>query len=148
MKRVTIASLILALVAGVALAHSGVKNPAVMARMNLMSDTAAQAKIIGQMAKGETPFDAAKARAAAKAIADHAAKTPELFQDREDDPKSEARPAIWDDFADFTKKAEEMRKVALGAANSIQSAEDLEPAMQALGAGCKSCHTPYRAKRH
>ena len=127
-----------------AIAHEGVKNPAVMARMNGMTNIAAEVKVLGDMAKGLAPFDQAAARAAAASIARHAAETSKLFQPREDDPKSEALPVIWENFDDFTAKSLELETIALGLSTSIDSTDDLRPALQQLGANCSACHEIYR----
>ena len=60
------------------------------------------------------------------------------------DPKSEAKPEIWSNFSDFSGKAKELEKLALGLSTTIASADDLGPAMRDLGANCKACHGPYR----
>lgn len=133
----------LVLPATVVLAHEGVKNQAVKARMDLMGQIAAETKVIGEMAKGTTPFDAARARAAAAAIADHSTRVPALFEAPEDDPKSEALPAIWEDFADFTRLTEEMEQAARRA-TGLETADDLAAALADLGARCKDCHKLYR----
>ncbi|MGR3515150.1 MAG: c-type cytochrome [Paracoccaceae bacterium] len=127
-----------------ALAHEGVKNPAVMARMHGMKDIASDVKVLGDMAKGTTAFDQAAARVAATSIARHAGEAPGLFEAREDDPKSEALPAIWDNFADFTEKSLELEAIALGLSETIASPDDLRPALQQLGGTCKACHEVYR----
>ena len=127
-----------------ALAHSGVQNAAVKARMDGMSAIGENLKIIGLMAKGETAFDADAARSAAAEIARHASETPALFEAQEEDPKSEALPSFWENFDDFTTKANAMEKVALGLSTSIQAADDLGLAMDALGGTCKACHSQYR----
>lgn len=130
--------------AGAALAHSGVKNAAVKARMDAMSGIGAEMKVLGQMAKGVTPFDQNAARAAAAAIAEHAAQTPVLFEAEEDDPKSEAKAEIWANFDDFTQKSLELKNIALGLSMSIANEADLALAMKSLGANCQSCHKAYR----
>jgi cytochrome c556 len=127
-----------------ALAHQGVKNPAVKARMDGMSAIAENMKTLGQMAKGATAFDAGTARSAAAAIAEHAAATPSLFEANETDPKSEARSEIWSNFEDFAAKATELETIATGFSTSINGPADLNAAMGALGANCKSCHSVYR----
>lgn len=132
------------LFAGVAFAHSGVKNAAVKARMDAMSGIGAEMKVIGQMVKGVTQFDQNAARAAAAAIADHAAQTPALFEAKEDDPKSEAKAEIWANFDDFTQKSLELETIALGLSTSITNAGDLDLATKSLGANCKACHKVYR----
>ena len=148
MRRFHTLTLAAVLVAGIAAAHNGVQNAAVMARMNAMSGIGAGMKILGQMAKGETPFDIQIARTAASSIAGHAAKTPELFKPEETDPKSEALPSIWLNFSDFAAKAKELEVTANKLSESISSMDDLQPAMGALGASCKSCHSDYRQKRN
>ncbi len=126
------------------LAHEGVQNPAVMKRMHGMKEIQAHLKLIGDMAKGEAAFDAAAARSAAAGIAAEAAAAPALFEAPEDDPKSEAKPAIWEDFADFTAKSLELEDIASGLATSISAPDDLRPALQRLGENCKACHQLYR----
>ncbi|MEP3847488.1 MAG: cytochrome c [Paracoccaceae bacterium] len=126
------------------LAHSGVKNPAVQARMHAMSIIGEDVKTLGLMAKGEQAFDVDAAKAALREIAEHAGQAPDLFRANEDDPKSEAKPAIWENFEDFTTKAVALENVALELSTSLASVDDLGPAMAALGDTCKSCHSDYR----
>ena len=144
MRRNHIALGLALVTATTALAHQGVQNPAVLARMDGMRAIADNMKTLGQMAKGATDFDAARARAAAASIARHAAATPQLFETQETDPKSEARPAIWSDFADFAGKATELEAIAIGLSTSIDDPADVKAAMAVLRANCKSCHSVYR----
>ena len=144
MKRYNLTALAIVLSAGIAAAHTGVQNAAVKARMDAMSGIGAEMKILGLMSKGATAFDVDSARAAAAAIVAHAAATPGLFAAREDDPKSEAKPDIWENFDDFTAKAVELENLAMSLSTSIDQFDDLGPAMAALGATCKSCHAAYR----
>lgn len=125
-------------------AHTGVQNPAVMARMDGMKAIGDAMKTISAMAKGEVAFDAATARAAAAQVARHAAQTPDLFEAEETDPKSEALPAIWDNFADFTAKAQDTERAALTVAQNLDTAADLTPALTSIGVTCKACHSDYR----
>ena len=126
-----------------ALAHQGVQNPAVMARMNAMSAIADATKTLGDMAKGSVSFDAPRAQAAAQALAEKAADVPGLFEAREDDPKSEALPVIWETFEDFRQKTEEMEAAALALTN-VADLGGLRAGMGALGQSCKGCHQGYR----
>ncbi len=144
MKRTSLILVVALLTATTALAHQGVQNRAVLARMNGMSAIAENIKVLGDMAKRKAAFDVEAARVALQRMADHAGEAPALFEAREDDPKSEALPAIWDDFDDFTAKAMELEQIASDAAASLSSAEDLPPLLQKLGANCKSCHSIYR----
>lgn len=133
-----------ALFATSAMAHKGVKNPAVKARMDSMAAIAANTKILGQMAKGVAPFDAAAAQKAAAGIADGAAKTPALFEAQETDPMSEALPAIWTNFPDFAGKAAALEGTARAASMRIETPEDLRAALGGIGQACKACHADYR----
>ncbi len=144
MKRTGAVLIAALLVATATSAHQGVKNPAVLARMNGMSAIADNLKVIGDMAKGTASFDAGEARESLEQIAKHAAETPGLFEAREDDPKSEALPVIWDRFDDFRTKALELEMIAAEGAETVSAAEDLQPILQKLGANCKSCHSTYR----
>lgn len=144
MKQKTIALGLTLVTATAALAHQGVQNPAVKARMDVMSAIAENMKTLGQMAKGAVEFDAALAKSAAANIADHAAKAPGLFEANETDPKSEAKPEIWTNFEDFSAKANELAAMASGFSTSIDEPSDLNAAMRQLGANCKSCHSVYR----
>jgi len=147
MNRLNVVALAVALSTGAALAHSGVQNAAVKARMDAMSEIGAKMKTLGSMAKGATAFDLPVARAAVAAIADHASKTSELFRAEETDPKSEAKPSIWTNFDDFTVKAKKLETVAKELSQTLATADELGPAMGALGATCKSCHSAYREKK-
>lgn len=135
---------VVVVLATAALAHEGVKNPAVMARMDGMSKIADNMKVIGNMAKGTETFDAEVLQQALTSIATKASEVPVLFEANEDDPKSEARPAIWTNFDDFKLKAVELEMLATDLSSSIKTQEHLPPALQLLGENCKSCHGPYR----
>ncbi|MEP0941569.1 MAG: cytochrome c [Rhizobiaceae bacterium] len=134
----------LALGATAALAHTGVKNPAVMARMNGMSAISDNVEVLGTMAKGQVAFDAASAKTAARAIARHSAESVDLFAAQETDPKSEALPAIWENFDDFTAKAQDIEAFANEWSEKITTLEDVRAGMRLLGQSCKACHSLYR----
>ncbi|WP_146344798.1 c-type cytochrome [Phaeobacter marinintestinus] len=126
-------------------AHSGVKDPTVMARMQNMGTIGENMKVIGQMMKKEIPFDAVAAQVAAGNIAAAASLTVAKFEDPATDPKSEALPAIWEDFADFSTKASDLETVARTQAGTIGSYDDLRGAAGALAGACKACHSRYKA---
>jgi cytochrome c556 len=144
LKKTQIFLAITIMFAGSALAHKGVMNSSVKARMDAMSAIAEQMKTLGKMAKGVTPFDSATARLAAAEIAKHAGDTPKLFEPEEDDPKSEAKATIWDNFSDFTIKSNHLEDLAVELSATILTKKDLNSAMKSLGATCQSCHKLYR----
>lgn len=143
MKKTVIALAIIA-AGGAALAHGGVTNRDVMARMMVMSTIAEQVKVIGTMAKGQSSFDAEKANSALIEIAAQSAQITSMFETRADDPKSEALPVIWEKWDTFAARALASEQTAEKLAGTIQSADDLGPALSQLGATCKACHSEFR----
>ncbi len=131
--------------AGAALAHSGVTNPAVMARMEAMSTIAAEVKALTSMARGEVAFDAEAVAARMGVIAAKSGEVPALFEAPEMDPKSEASPAIWTSFPEFTQRSAAMVTAAEAGAGAADEFE-LEEALGALAQTCRSCHGTYKVE--
>jgi cytochrome c556 len=132
--------------ASLALAHGGVKDPIVMKRMMLMSSMAENTKILGQMLKSQTPFDAVQAMAALDALSDLAHKTPEAFKNPAQDPKSEAKSTLWDEFDTFTALSDDLIQATATAKTQLKSQTDLGPILATIGGQCKACHSKYREK--
>ena len=134
-------------IASAALAHSGVKDKDVMARMKLMSSMADNMKVIGMMLKQKIPFEREQAIDALKEISRLATETPDAFKKNATDPKSEAKSNIWTEFDKFTDISMKLAKDADSLAASFQSFENLKPALGQLSKSCKTCHTNYREKK-
>ena len=142
-KLVPLALVFATALAGVAAAHKGVTNAAVMARMNGMSTLQQLTKTLGQMASGKTAFDGLSARMAAREMALEAGRVEGLFKGKEFDPKSEAKPEIWEDFADFAARARALEVAAQGA-ESVQDLDALKAAFGTIRDACAGCHKLYR----
>ncbi|SFQ75747.1 c-type cytochrome [Donghicola eburneus] len=127
-----------------ALAHGGVKDKDVMARMEVMKAIGDQVKVIGTMAKGERAFDADAANAALAELAVHSAQIAPLFETPAQDPKSEALPIIWEQWDDFAALAMDTEQTASALAGTITTEVDLRPALGRIGGTCKACHSTYR----
>ena len=138
-------ALTLAFAATAALAHTGVKDPQVMARMNGMKTMGGELKTLGQMARGITTYDATKARAALAALKDETSQIPVLFEPEATDPKSESLPAIWTDPKEFAAHTSSVSQ-ALDAAD-ISSPDAIATSLRAIGAACSACHEDYRIKK-
>ncbi|MFY0617414.1 c-type cytochrome [Shimia sp.] len=128
-----------------AYAHNGVKDPDVMARMMSMEQIGAAFKTLVSMAKQEVPLHQAKARMARDTIVIQSGKVSALFMNGATDPKSEALPAIWDDWAAFTAKADKLTQSAQALDFTDRAA--LADTLGAVGSACRACHKPYRAKK-
>ena len=144
MKVIKLLTLIFLVISSVAFAHSGVKDQNVKERMMVMKAMADNTKVIGQMLKRKTQFDANEAKSALERLSSLSLKTPKVFTVKATDPKSEAKPAIWDEFDEFTKLSLELAETSIVLANSIENIEDLRPALKRISSGCKSCHSKYR----
>ena len=131
-------------ISSVALAHSGVKDKNVKERMLVMKEMANTTKIIGQMLKGKKSFDANEAKLALERLSSLSLKTPKVFTINASDPKSEAKPAIWDEFDEFTRLSKDLAETSILLAGSIDSIDDLRPALRGVSSGCKACHSRYR----
>ena len=143
-KKTGLAVAVAVLVGTMALAHDGVKDPTVKARMDVMAGIGANTKVLGQMAKGEVAFDAARARAAAGAIAEASDEILVFFKEKADDPKSEARDEIWEDFGTFSKQAGALRTAALEAQAHVRAPGDLRMALRKIGSACQACHKSFK----
>lgn len=110
-------------------------------------------KAVGQSMKdgaainsGKTPYDPAKAKAVMGGLSTNVKKLHALFPAGSGgDPKTEALPAVWTNKADFTKRIDELAKLA-DTASKAPNAAAFKPAFQAVGGTCKGCHDLYRKK--
>lgn len=142
MKKLLTASAFFLSVSVAAVAHGGVENEVVKARMDAMKEIGSAMKVLGTMAKGAVEFDAVAAQAAVDAVADQSAMVPVLFEAQETDPMSEAKPEIWTNWDDFVAKSNALNAAATSV--SITDASSIPAALGAMGGSCKDCHTDYR----
>jgi cytochrome c556 len=134
-------AMVLMLSAGMALAHAGVKDPQVMARMHGMKSMKDASALLGDIVKGKQAFDAAAVAAAFQVLETEADQIVTLFEAQADDPKSEALPVIWAQFDDFSAKALAMQD-ALPMGDVAE--DDLRDVFMRVTGTCKGCHETYR----
>ena len=144
MKSFKLIILVSLTISSVAFAHSGVKDKNVKERMMVMKEMAGNTKIIGKMVKGKTSFDANQVKLALERLSALSLETPKVFTINATDPKSEAMPNIWDEFDEFTKLSKDLAETSIVLANSVETIEDLRPALKKVSSGCKACHSRYR----
>ena len=139
-KGVVLASLALA-----GMAYAEASDPTVKARQEVMEEMGKSAKILGEMAGGKTPYDAAAAEAAKAVLIGESSEIAAKFEPQATDPDSEAKPEIWANWDDFVKKAGALSAAA--GALDVASAESIGAGMAGIGGACKDCHTSYRAQK-
>jgi len=120
----------------------------IAARKALMKANGDHAKMGGAMAKGEAPFDLAKARAIFVTFADAAAKMPNLFpENSRTGGETAAAPKIWEDMADFKAKFVKLGADANAAMTSVTDLDSFKTTFGALAKNCGGCHEVYRIKK-
>lgn len=125
---------------------------ALKARQSHMSLYSFNLGALGAMAKGDAPYDAAAAQAAADNLATLANMSQAGYwlpgTDSDAMEGSRSLPAIWEEGS----KAQALSVAFAEAATTMQSLagtdlETLQGGMKALGDGCSACHEDYRKPR-
>ena len=141
MKRIAVAVLLAASCATAAFAGP------IEDRQQLMKNVQAATKDGVGLARGATPFDAAKATAVLQVYIDASAKLPTLFPAGSDtDPKSTAAPKIWTDMAGFKTAAAGFGADAKAGLAATDTAS-FNAAFTKITADCTACHGSYRVKK-
>ncbi len=130
------------LFAGLAFAAEAT-DPTVKAWQELMDGQGGSMKVLGGMASGEVPFDAAAAGAAKAALMASSAEIGAKFMTQATDPKSKAKPEIWTEWDDFMADGKKLNEAAT--ALDASTADGLKAGLGAVGAVCKDCHTEFKA---
>ncbi|MCC6305352.1 MAG: cytochrome c [Rhodobacteraceae bacterium] len=144
-----VAAAIAALGLTAAAANPTVEN-AIHARQAQMDLHAFNLGILGAMAQGKAPYDAATAQAAADNLVLLSGLSATLHwlpgSDNATAADTRALPAIWANLADFAAKyaafgdgARAMQAAAGGGLDAVKAA------MGGLGGACGACHQTYRA---
>jgi cytochrome c556 len=125
-----------------AVAAAEVTDPVVQDRVQLMRGMAEATKALGEMARGQSAFDANAAAEAIGKLAGQAGLIAPRFEPPAQDPNSKARAGIWSNWGDFTAHADRLYDAAMQA--EVGSLEALTASLPAVMAACKSCHQSYR----
>jgi cytochrome c556 len=122
------------------------QNP-IETRKALMKTNSDQAKIGAAMAKGETPFDLAKAKQIFVSFQEKANRLPELFPPDSKVGDTRASPKIWEDIAGFKAAAAKFGADAKAAEAAVKDLESFKAQFGAVTKHCGSCHQDYRVRR-
>ncbi len=113
-----------------------------------MKEIGAQTKTGGGMAKGDMPYDQAKAQAIFASYVDAAAKGPSLFPETsKTGGDTAALPAVWDNKADFDARFAKFGADAKAAQSSVKDLDSFKGAFGGMTKNCGGCHETYRAKK-
>jgi cytochrome c556 len=116
-------------------------------RQAIMKGVAAATKTAVGMAKGETPYDDAKAKQVFQVYVNAAAKMPTLFPAGTDKGETTASPKIWDDMTTFKAG---FAKLGTDAEAAMAASVDQASFGKALGVvtkNCGTCHETFRIKK-
>ena len=140
---------VLATIAVGATGVSVVAQDTIAQRKALMKAVGGASKTGSQMAKGEVPFDAAKASEAMGTIATSWAAFAKLFpKGSETGGETTASPKIWESFQDFEDKGAKLASDATGAQKAAANGADtFKAAFGDVTKNCGGCHKPYRIQK-
>jgi len=133
----------LAIAAGTALGQAG-ETP-FEKRQAAMEIVGKSAKTVGDMLRGNAPFDAAAANEALAAMQEAVVDYGEFFPEGSEHPESEAAPAIWEDMDGFQSTLSAFREdLAAGVEAAPQTPETLGATFGEIAQNCRTCHEQYR----
>jgi cytochrome c556 len=120
----------------------------IAARKALMKSMGAATKTGGQMAKGEAPYDQAKAQEIFATYIDVASKMPNLFPDNsKTGGETTAAPKIWEDKNGFAAGFTKLSSEAKAAQSSVKNLDSFKASFGGLTKNCGGCHETYRVKK-
>jgi cytochrome c556 len=112
-------------------------------RQALMKSNAKNAKNVNMMVKGDSPFDAAQAKAAFNTWHENAKRIPTLFTAPPPaGAETRALPKIWENKADFEAKAAALAKAASEGKHS--TLDEIKASFPTVQQACAGCHDNYR----
>ncbi|CAL8981277.1 MULTISPECIES: c-type cytochrome [Rhodoplanes] len=107
-----------------------------------------QARIGAQMARGEMPFDLAKAQTIFQTYADSATKTKGLFPETtQTGGDTAADPRIWQNMSDFQAKLAKFGQDAAEAKGKVKDEASFKATFSEVQKSCGGCHETYRLKK-
>ncbi|OED38802.1 hypothetical protein AB833_18260 [Chromatiales bacterium (ex Bugula neritina AB1)] len=135
-------------------ADGGPHDKAIQARQAMFKLYGYHMGILGGMAKGKIPYDAAIAAEASQNLDAAANLGQSTFwpagsdNSNDENVKTRALKAIWDTYPEIVEKGEALTKATgVLAQNAGNGLDALKANMADVGAACKGCHDDYRAKK-
>ncbi|MDC7786629.1 cytochrome c [Rhodoplanes sp. TEM] len=117
-------------------------------RKALMKANGDQARTGALMARGEMPFDLAKAQAIFQTYADSAAKSKALYPETaKTGGDTAADPRIWQNMSDFQAKLAKFGEDATAAKGKVKDEASFKATFSEVQKNCGGCHESYRVKK-
>ncbi|PTW61627.1 cytochrome c556 [Breoghania corrubedonensis] len=118
-------------------------------RQETMKAIGGSMKVLGEMAKGEKPYDADAAKAAMTKINESIDGFTALFpKGSETGGDTAASPKIWENMAEFEEDAEALKMVSAELTPVVgEGIDSLRGSLGKLGGACKDCHEDFRLKK-
>jgi cytochrome c556 len=113
-------------------------------RQEAMKANGQTMKLLGGMAQGKSPFDAAVVKEQAEAMAARFDGVKNLFPPGSESgpPETYAKPEIWSDPEGFVAALNRAIDASLALA-AVTDAAQLTDAVGTVGGACKNCHDKY-----
>lgn len=118
-------------------------------RMDLMKFIGQNTKLIAPIAMGSADMNLKAVESAAKAISEAAAKAAAKFPEHSTSMTSEAKPNIWENWAEFEGLLNKLSQDAAKLSQMAKDEEEFELIDQfgKMANNCKTCHTKFRQKK-
>jgi len=117
-------------------------------RKALMKANGAATRTGSQMAKGEAPFDLAKAKEIFQTYERAAERMPGLFpESSKSGGETTAAPKIWEDMPAFKAAFAKFGQEAREGEAATKDAESFKAAFGTVTKNCGACHETYRIKK-
>jgi cytochrome c556 len=117
-------------------------------RKNIMKERGAQMRILGPIAQGQQPFDAAAVMAALEVLntnAQAATDIDALWPAGSEGGDTKSAPAIWEDRAGFQAASDKYAAdVAAAVEANPQDLQGFQAVFGPVAGNCGSCHEGYR----
>ena len=152
MTRITLAAFVLvACGAFGATAVIAQQDPIAERKAGMKTQGRAMYGVLNRMARGQEPYDKAKADAAFAQLAATSPKFKTLFSDTAKPPVPStddysASLKVWENKADFDKRFDALVTAVNDNKAKTASLDELKPAVEAVNKVCSGCHEVYRVK--
>jgi len=148
MQKITLAAIVLASTALVAVAQQPKPEDEIKLRKAAYALTGYNFASLGAMAQDKKPYNKEEAARNADIVALLATVPKGFFSEASQKGETKAKPELWANKADFDKKMQKMNEETAKLPQVARTGDlaALKKQVADTGATCKACHDDYRAK--